>query len=228
MPVDESSIAWRAAVYAALGDPGRLAVVDALPLGDRSPGSWAGCWGCRRICWRIICGCWSRSGWSSGPGPRPISGGPMSGWCHRRLPAAPVEAVAAPRVVFVCTHNSARSQFASALWARRSAVPVASAGTHPARRVHRRAASVGPTARVAVGRGPDGGRGGRGAAGRPGRGGVRQRVRGARRRRSCTGRCPIRFGRTRRRRSSGLSRRSSSASTGWPRRSRHRRRRARD
>jgi protein-tyrosine-phosphatase len=51
--------------------------------------------------------------------------------------------VAAPRVVFVCTHNSARSQFASALWARRSAVPAASAGTHPARRVHRRAVSVG-------------------------------------------------------------------------------------
>jgi protein-tyrosine-phosphatase len=46
-------------------------------------------------------------------------------------------------VVFVCTHNSARSQFASALWARRSAVPVASAGTHPAWRVHRRAVSVG-------------------------------------------------------------------------------------
>jgi protein-tyrosine-phosphatase len=58
------------------------------------------------------------------------------------LPSAPVVQVTAPRVVFVCTHNSARSQFAAALWARRSPVPVASAGTHPARRVHRRAVSV--------------------------------------------------------------------------------------
>lgn len=39
------------------------------------------------------------------------------------------------RVVFVCTANSARSQLAAALWARASAVPVASAGTHPASRV---------------------------------------------------------------------------------------------
>jgi protein-tyrosine-phosphatase len=39
-------------------------------------------------------------------------------------------------VVFVCTHNSARSQLAAALWRRRSAVPAASAGTEPAGRVH--------------------------------------------------------------------------------------------
>jgi protein-tyrosine-phosphatase len=47
-----------------------------------------------------------------------------------------------PRVVFVCTHNSARSQLAAALWARGSAVPVASAGTRPAARVHPRAVRV--------------------------------------------------------------------------------------
>jgi ArsR family transcriptional regulator, arsenate/arsenite/antimonite-responsive transcriptional repressor / arsenate reductase (thioredoxin) len=40
--------------------------------------------------------------------------------------------VVVPRVVFVCTANTARSQLAAALWARASAVPVASAGTHPA------------------------------------------------------------------------------------------------
>jgi protein-tyrosine-phosphatase len=48
----------------------------------------------------------------------------------------------APRVVFVCTNNSARSQLASALWARSSSVPVAAAGTHPAETVHRRAIAV--------------------------------------------------------------------------------------
>ncbi|MGI3226135.1 MarR family transcriptional regulator [Streptomyces sp. GTA36] len=45
----------------------------------------------------------------------------------------------APRVVFVCTHNSARSHLAAALWKRHSTVPVASAGTQPASRVHPRA-----------------------------------------------------------------------------------------
>jgi protein-tyrosine-phosphatase len=37
-----------------------------------------------------------------------------------------------PRVVFVCTANTARSQLAAALWAQASSIPVASAGTHPA------------------------------------------------------------------------------------------------
>jgi protein-tyrosine-phosphatase len=39
------------------------------------------------------------------------------------------------RVVFVCTANSARSQLAAALWADRAG-PAASAGTHPAQRIH--------------------------------------------------------------------------------------------
>ncbi|MFI7637309.1 helix-turn-helix domain-containing protein [Nonomuraea sp. NPDC049400] len=47
--------------------------------------------------------------------------------------------LAAARVVFVCTRNSARSQLAAALWQRRSRLPAASAGTHPAERVHPRA-----------------------------------------------------------------------------------------
>ena len=47
--------------------------------------------------------------------------------------------VQAGRVVFVCTHNSARSVLADALWRRASQVPSASAGTHPARRVNPRA-----------------------------------------------------------------------------------------
>ena len=43
------------------------------------------------------------------------------------------------RVVFVCTHNSARSILAEALWRQVSAVPCTSAGTAPANRVHPRA-----------------------------------------------------------------------------------------
>lgn len=50
----------------------------------------------------------------------------------------PSGVVSAPREVFVCTHNSARSQLAAALWRRRSQVPATSAGTQPASRVHPR------------------------------------------------------------------------------------------
>jgi protein-tyrosine-phosphatase len=39
-------------------------------------------------------------------------------------------------VVFVCTHNSARSQLAAALWNGTSPIPATSAGTHPAPAVH--------------------------------------------------------------------------------------------
>ncbi len=41
------------------------------------------------------------------------------------------------RVLFLCSHNSARSQLAAALWTARTGEPAESAGTHPAARVHR-------------------------------------------------------------------------------------------
>lgn len=44
--------------------------------------------------------------------------------------------IAVPRVVFVCTHNSARSVLADALWKKSSGVPSTSAGTHPADRIN--------------------------------------------------------------------------------------------
>ena len=47
--------------------------------------------------------------------------------------------LAAPRVLFVCTHNSARSVLAEALWREVSDVPSQSAGTHPAARINPRA-----------------------------------------------------------------------------------------
>jgi len=65
-----------------------------------------------------------------------------------RLPAGGV-----PRVVFVCTANSARSQLAAARWNAISPVPAASAGTHPAVRVHPRAAAAGRRHGLKLGRG---------------------------------------------------------------------------
>ena len=43
------------------------------------------------------------------------------------------------RALFVCTHNSARSQLAAAIWQQRTGAPASSAGTHPAERVHPKA-----------------------------------------------------------------------------------------
>lgn len=50
--------------------------------------------------------------------------------------------IPAHKILFVCTHNSARSQFAQALWRDRSDLPVASAGTEPAERIHPTAVAV--------------------------------------------------------------------------------------
>ncbi|MFC7547773.1 low molecular weight phosphatase family protein [Plantactinospora sp. GCM10030261] len=67
---------------------------------------------------------------------------------HLRLRTETLAALATPqltgvgRVVFVCTHNSARSQLAAALWKQRTRREVASAGTKPAIRVHPRAVAV--------------------------------------------------------------------------------------
>ncbi len=58
-----------------------------------------------------------------------------------------------PRLVFVCTRNSARSQLAAAAWAKLSRVPVTSAGTNPARRVHPGTVAVARRHRLPLGRG---------------------------------------------------------------------------
>jgi ArsR family transcriptional regulator, arsenate/arsenite/antimonite-responsive transcriptional repressor / arsenate reductase (thioredoxin) len=52
----------------------------------------------------------------------------------------------------VCTHNSARSQLAAAAWGHVSHVPVASAGTHPAARVHPKAVAAGRRHGLRLGR----------------------------------------------------------------------------
>lgn len=143
----------RAAVHAALGEPSRLAVVDALLLGDRSPGELAAALDLPTNLLahhlRVLdeAGVVQR-GRSEADRRRSyvrlVPGALGTGW--------PAPAVVAPRVVFVCTHNSARSQLAAALWARRSPVPVASAGTRPAARVHPGAVAAGRRHGLRLGR----------------------------------------------------------------------------
>ncbi len=157
--MSDGSIENRARMHAALGEPVRLAIVDQLTLGDASPGELGAAVdmptnllahhlkvleeaglirrvrseGDRRRSYVQLC-------WGD-PAVADLLGsaaGGVPGIGHAEDPA---------RVVFVCTHNSARSQLAAAVWSRVSAIPAASAGTHPAERVHPRR-HRGPPARA--------------------------------------------------------------------------------
>jgi ArsR family transcriptional regulator, arsenate/arsenite/antimonite-responsive transcriptional repressor / arsenate reductase (thioredoxin) len=134
---DFSDRARRASVHAALADPGRLAIVDHLMSADASPSE--------------LQASLSMSSNLLAHHLKVLEGAGLvrrmrSEGDRRRtylsLIQAPLEDLAprggepVERVVFVCTQNSARSQLATAIWHRRSSVPVTSAGTHPAPKVH--------------------------------------------------------------------------------------------
>lgn len=138
MDIDASSaLDRRAKVHAALGEPARLAVVDALNLGDASPSELQAM---LQVPSNLLAhhlkvleeaGVVTRSR-SEGDRRRTylqLVAGTLEG-------LVPEAWTATPRVVFVCTHNSARSQLAVALWRRQSQVPVASAGTNPSAHLH--------------------------------------------------------------------------------------------
>ncbi len=132
----------RTDALAAMADPIRLRILDALVLGDTTPGELGVTFGLtsnllahhlgvleragllarhrsqadrRRSYVRLVPG--ALEGLIPGGHPRPATGDAPN----------PVT-----RVVFVCTANSARSQLAAALWHQSSAVPATSGGTHPA------------------------------------------------------------------------------------------------
>jgi protein-tyrosine-phosphatase len=141
---DTSSLLVRARIHAALGDPARLAIVDALTLGDASPGEIGHDLGMptNLVAHHL------KVLQDAGLIVRTRSEGDRRRTYLRLQPdvlaqlAPPPLAEAEQRVVFVCTHNSARSQLAAALWRERVGSPVASAGTKPAARVHPRAVKV--------------------------------------------------------------------------------------
>ncbi|MFI7521930.1 arsenate reductase/protein-tyrosine-phosphatase family protein [Micromonospora globbae] len=143
MTADLSPLAARARIHAALGDPARLAIVDALTLGDASPGEIAQTLDMPTNLVAHHVKVLTEAGLVL----RRRSEGDRRRTYLRLRPAAlatltPPPPACAGRVVFVCTHNSARSQLAAALWRRRTRGDAASAGTKPAPRVHPRALAV--------------------------------------------------------------------------------------
>ncbi len=132
-----SELERRAAIHRALGDPGRLALVDALVHGDASPSELQRALGMTSNLLAhhvdVLAGVGLvRRGRSEGDRRRSyLTLVPDS---LDRLGVS--DGFRAERIVFVCTENAARSQLAAALWTGQSQVPVASAGTHPAVRIH--------------------------------------------------------------------------------------------
>lgn len=128
----------RVRTLSALADPHRLSLVDALALGDRSPSELAQLLGVSGSLLAHHLNVLEDAGLVERV--RSEADRRRSYVRLRREAMDGVLAGAAtqrwPRVVFVCTKNSARSQLASAVWRRHSEVPTLSAGTHPAARVH--------------------------------------------------------------------------------------------
>ncbi|HEY4461103.1 MAG TPA: helix-turn-helix domain-containing protein [Streptosporangiaceae bacterium] len=127
----------RAAVYAALADPARLAITDGLADGDASPSELAGMLAMPSNLLAHHLKVLEATGLVT----RHRSEGDRRRTYLRLVPGV-LDTLAGPhgraarRVVFVCTANSARSHLAAALWRRVSPVPAASAGTRPAERIH--------------------------------------------------------------------------------------------
>lgn len=127
----------RSLVHAALGDPHRLAMVDRLRLSDHTfqdlaeaaglPGNLAA----HHLDVLEASGLIERRVSEGDRRRRYISlrKDRLDGLVGKRPPAPKM-------VLFVCTHNSARSQFAAARWHQVTGLAAESAGTTPADRVH--------------------------------------------------------------------------------------------
>jgi protein-tyrosine-phosphatase len=127
----------RARIHAALGDPHRLRIVDELAVSDRTFHELAALTGLPGNAAAHHLGVLE----SAGLVERRVSEGDRRRRyiSLRRGRLADITLnprIDAPAVLFVCTHNSARSQFAAALWRQRTGDIADSAGLDPAKRVH--------------------------------------------------------------------------------------------
>ena len=135
----------RAALHAALGEPGRLAIVDELAVSDRSPKELAERLGigsnllAHHLDVLEHAGLIARCA-SAGDGRRKYVR-----LVHEPLTRLAIGTIGAPPptdILFLCSHNSARSQLAAAMWTARTGAHASSAGTNPAPRVHRGAVAA--------------------------------------------------------------------------------------
>ncbi|WP_243726175.1 helix-turn-helix domain-containing protein [Actinomadura rubrisoli] len=139
----DPSLRRRAAVHHALADPARLAIVEALMVGDLASVELRRALDLPSNLLAHHLGVLQEAG---------LIGRTRSHADRRRayvrlIPSAlrgltPVTRVTASRVVFVCTRNAARSPLAAAIWAARSPIPATSAGTRPGPRVNPRTLSA--------------------------------------------------------------------------------------
>jgi protein-tyrosine-phosphatase/DNA-binding transcriptional ArsR family regulator len=132
MPLQE-----RAAAYAALGDPRRLSIVDQLALSDRTVVELSELVDMRTNLLAHHLDVLESASLIE----RNVSEGDHRrkyvSLCWDSLPSTP-KAPAAPAatVAFICTQNSARSQFAAALFQQITGRTAISAGSQPAKAVH--------------------------------------------------------------------------------------------
>ena len=138
----DDELTRRAARHAALADPVRLQIVDALVCCDRAPVELRRALGIESNLLAHHLDVLENVGMiertrSHGDGRRryvrlrkDALGGPLGA-----EPAATTATCCGP-ALFICSANSARSQLAAALWQQRTGQPGLSAGTHPAERVH--------------------------------------------------------------------------------------------
>jgi protein-tyrosine-phosphatase len=127
----------RVAIHAALADPARLRITDTLLAGDASPSEL----GSLLAMTSNLLAHHVRVLEQAGIVTRHRSTGDRRRIYLQLIPGALdlltlPSALAAARVLFVCTANSARSHLAAALWRRASTVPAISAGTHPMPAIH--------------------------------------------------------------------------------------------
>lgn len=130
-------VVHRARRHAALADPGRLAIVDDLAATDRSPKELGELFGLPSNLLAHHLDVLEEAGLIE----RVASAGDRRRRYVRLDRSALAGLAIAPRqaperVLFVCSHNSARSQLAVALWTARTGREASSAGTEPAERVH--------------------------------------------------------------------------------------------
>lgn len=148
----DRSVEARARALSALGDPVRLGVADRLRLQDLSPDALAqdldvpGNLLAHHLKVLEAAGVVERL--PSQHDRRRVYVHLVDGALDGLLPS-PAE-LSVPRVVFVCTHNSARSVLAEALWREASDVPAASAGTEPSKAINPRARAAAKAAGLDV------------------------------------------------------------------------------